>query len=240
MTPIQDALEKIIAAQQQQKRPLAVILAGHNGSGKSTMWYTQLADTLQMPLINADRMMLSILPETPLPEWAVHIRDTHEDWMKVAQKGVEAFVAQAMEKQVPFAMETVFSHWADLGNGKFESKIDKIHQLQGQGYFVLLLFVGLTNFSLSIARVQKRVADKGHDVPIEKLIKRFSRTQQAIRHAAEIADASIFVDNSRAKNLAFTLCRVQMGKNISFDLRGKGASPIPPEIETWMSVVCPH
>ena len=39
------------------------VLFGHNGSGKSTMWYEHIVDNIQIPLINADRMMLSILPE---------------------------------------------------------------------------------------------------------------------------------------------------------------------------------
>jgi predicted ABC-type ATPase len=63
--------------------------------------------------------------------------------MQVAQKGVELFVAQAMAHNVPFAMETVFSHWKELHNGKIESKIDRIKQMQKANYFVLLFFVGL-------------------------------------------------------------------------------------------------
>ncbi len=45
------------------EKPLAIILASHNGSGKSTFWYTKLADVLKIPFINADRLTLSILPE---------------------------------------------------------------------------------------------------------------------------------------------------------------------------------
>src|SRR5882724_12198208 len=97
------------AAQRASHKPLAIVLAGHNGSGKSTMWYEYLAATLQMPLINADRMMLSILPEItpglPLPQWAASLRDSNPSWMQVAQQGVEAFVAQALARQVPFAVE---------------------------------------------------------------------------------------------------------------------------------------
>jgi hypothetical protein len=43
-------------------KPLAIVLACHNGSGKSTLWYDKLADQLKIPLINADRLTLSILP----------------------------------------------------------------------------------------------------------------------------------------------------------------------------------
>ena len=82
------------------------------------MWLKHLSSAFQIPLVNADRMMLSVLPEPDggnmLPPWAQTLRDTDENWMKVAQKGVESFVAQAMSRGVPFAMETVFSIGASI------------------------------------------------------------------------------------------------------------------------------
>ena len=60
---ISTALKAIREEQEKAGKPLAIILAGHNGSGKSTIWNDVLADSLKIPLINADRMMLSILPE---------------------------------------------------------------------------------------------------------------------------------------------------------------------------------
>ncbi len=46
-----------------ESKPVAFVLAGHNGSGKSTLWYQRLADGLKLPLVNADRLTMSILPE---------------------------------------------------------------------------------------------------------------------------------------------------------------------------------
>ncbi|MDD2671836.1 MAG: hypothetical protein PHC52_08710 [Syntrophales bacterium] len=127
-----EAVETILSAQKNSKKPLAIILAGHNGSGKSTMWRRRLADRFQMPLINADRMMMSILPEETgrpprLPLWATQIRDRDKSWMHVAQHGVQAFVAHAILRKVPFAMETVFSEWRFV-DGKRRSKIDLIRE----------------------------------------------------------------------------------------------------------------
>lgn len=114
MTTLLKSVEQILEAQRSTRRPLAIILAGHNGSGKSTMWRSLLAETLQIPLVNADRMMLSILPEPGedgrLSPWAARLRDTNRGWMSVAQQGVQAFVGHAMGAKVPFAMETVFSY----------------------------------------------------------------------------------------------------------------------------------
>lgn len=242
MTSLRSAVNQILEAQLQTKKPLAIILAGHNGSGKSTMWLKTLSGQLQIPLINADRMMLSILPETSgdgaLAPWAKLLRDSDTSWMEVAQNGVSAFVGHAMNVKVPFAMETVFSYWEKQPDGSVRSKIDLITDMQKAGYFVLLFFVGLTNVGLSILRVQTRVLQNGHDVETERLLRRFPKTQHAISEASKIADASIFTDNSRDLDKAFTVCRVQLGDKTLFDLRQQEPK-IPPSIAEWLNVVSP-
>lgn len=237
MTNLAATVEAVIERQVLSGKPLAIILAGHNGSGKSTLWYEHLADKLQVPLINADRMMMSILPEKcPLPAWATNLRDNNKDWMGVAQKGVQSFVAQAMVQHVPFATETVFSYWQQRSDGSFASKIDTIRELQRAGYFVLLIFVGLGDVGLSVARVSTRKAKGGHDVDWKKLQDRFPRTQRAIAEALTVADAAILADNSRGEKQAFTLVRVQAGDAVMFDTRAV-KSP-PPIITAWMDIVC--
>jgi predicted ABC-type ATPase len=242
MTTLAEAVSLVLQSQAESAKSFAIVVAGHNGSGKSTMWSERLAPSLRTPLINADRMMMSILPEPrrrKLPAWAQELRDKDESWMSVAQKGVEAFVVQAMSHKVTFAMETVFSHWKDRGDGTYESKIDRIREMQASGYFVLLLFVGLTDAQLSKARVSTRVMAGGHAVPQSKLDERFPRTQLAIRAATSVADASILMDNSRERDAAFTVCRVQIGEREVYDLRS-GVDPVPPEIAPWLNIVSPR
>lgn len=243
MTGLRDAVTRITEAQKRTEKPLAIIVAGHNGSGKSTLWRKALSNQLRMPLLNADRMMLSILPEADgngaLIGWAQTLRDTDLGWMQVAQAGVKAFAAHAMQAKVPFAVETVFSHWAERPDGTVESKLDMIGDLRAAGYFVLLFFVGLANADLSILRVATRVAEHGHGVPHAKLIARFPRTQRAIHAAARIADATIFTDNSRDEKQAFTVCRVQLGAQALFDVRADGAA-VPRVIREWLDVVSPE
>jgi predicted ABC-type ATPase len=236
------ALNTILLAQKATKKPLGIILAGHNGSGKSTMWRERLADKLQIPLINADRMMLSILPEPGeghhLVPWAAQLRDTNEGWMRVAQQGVQAFVGHAMGARVPFAMETVFSYWEEHPDGQISSKIDLIRDMQKAGYFVLLVFVGLTSADLSILRVTTRVQAGGHGVNEPTLRKRFPKTQKAISAALNVADASILADNSLTPDKAFTVCRAQLGAVSEYDIRGS-KKKTPPVISAWLDVVAP-
>ncbi|MGP4753945.1 zeta toxin family protein [Agrobacterium pusense] len=240
MNDLETAISIIKETQRGTQKPLAIILAGHNGSGKSTMWRKTLSDKLQIPLVNADRMMMSILPEPnsdgALPKWARGLRDENDSWMRVAQQGVQAFVGHAMQANVPFAMETVFSHWIEHEDGSVDSKVGLISDMQEAGYFVLLLFVGLTNAELSILRVQTRVFEHGHSVETKKLIDRFPRTQKAIRAALVVADASILVDNSRDQNLAFTVCAVRTKTDTLFDLR-KTERKTPSSIAEWLNKV---
>jgi predicted ABC-type ATPase len=242
MITLSESIEAIISAQKKSNKPLAIIIAGHNGSGKSTLWHRLLSDKFQIPMINADRMMMSILPETTydnrsLPAWASKLRNKNQTWMKVAQKGVEAFVAQAMSRKVPFAMETVFSHWKKMKNGSIESKIDLIKQMQSAGYYVLLFFVGLVNRELSIARVMTRVNQGGHKVTTAKLNKRFPKTQEAIKHAISVADGAILLDNSREAKYAFTVCLVQIGDKEIYDCRKIKRQPVA--VLEWLNIVKP-
>ncbi len=242
MTGLPDAVSDVLKAQDASGKPLAIVLAGHNGSGKSTLWYKRLASTIQIPLVNADRMMMSILPEVApgkkLPEWASDLRDNDASWMTVAQKGVEAFVAQAMARTVPFAMETVFSHWREHPDGTIESKIDLIRQMQAAGYFVVLIFVGLSSVQLSIARVSTRVQQGGHSVAADALARRFPRTQRAIREAASVSDAALLLDNSQTQEQAFTVCHVRLGIQQLFDVRDTDEE-VPQAILSWLNIVSP-
>lgn len=207
-------------------RPAAFVLAGHNGSGKSTLWSELLSDDLRIPLINADRLTESILPPRDrntdrLPRWAEQLRNEDVRWQKLSQDGVRVFTDLAMDQKIPFAFETVFSDWRPQPDGTVASKIDLIHKMQEKGYFVVLLFVGLSSSELSILRVQTRIASGGHAVPMNKLIERFPRTQQAIGAASLIADMTLMFDNSRDERLAFTLARAQRKDRVDFDCRDR-------------------
>lgn len=209
----------------EANKPVAFVLAGHNGSGKSTLWNERLSDALEIPLINADRLTASILPERDpatlaLPGWAQRFRDNDERWQLLAQSSVRAIVALVMERQLPFAMETVFSHWEKRPDGThYSSKIEEIQNMKAAGYFVVLLFVGLVSAELSALRVQTRVQSGGHSVSPRKLFERFPRTQAAIGAASSIADMTLMFDNSRDFSKAFSLVRAQTKTRILFDCR---------------------
>jgi hypothetical protein len=55
-------------------------------------------------------------------KWARKLRDSDERWQRLAQSGVQAFVGLTMAETVPFAFETVFSHWKKRPDGSYDSK----------------------------------------------------------------------------------------------------------------------
>jgi predicted ABC-type ATPase len=240
------SLKTLLNTNMPQDKPVAIVLAGHNGSGKSTLWYDRLADDLQIPLVNADRLTLSLLPplltDNKLKAWASRLRDEDERWQKLSQDGVQLFMGLAMDQGMSFAFETVFSYLEPQPDGTFKSKTDVIRTLQKSGYYVILLFVGLASADLSIARVSTRRRQGGHDVPEAKLRSRFPRTQQAIRMASEVADLTLMLDNSRNIENAFSLVRAQGRKEILYDCRDVGFRQDPDLVRIaglWLRQVAP-
>jgi predicted ABC-type ATPase len=78
---------------------MAIVLAGHNGSGKSTLWRDKLGPTLEMPLLNADNLTSSILPnQSPLPGWAQKLRNDDDRWARMSQEGGRAFKSLVMRE----------------------------------------------------------------------------------------------------------------------------------------------
>ena len=95
----------------------------------------------------------------------------------------------------------------------------------GAGNNVVLLFVGLSSATLSAARVAMRVSQGGHDVPAEKLAKRFPRTLTNLQLGIERLPHVVVYDNSDLAN-SFRLLAlfenssiVQIGKPIPKWLR---------------------
>lgn len=200
-----------------------------------------------MPLVNADRLTLSLLPppgrDTMLKGWASRLRDEDVRWQKLSQEAVKLFMGLVMEQGMPFAFETVFSHLQAQADGSYRSKIDVIRALQEHGYYVILLFVGLASADLSVLRVRTRKTQGGHDVAEDKLRSRFPRTQQAIRMASAVANLTLMFDNSRDTDHAFTLVRAQRGENVLYDCRDEGYRPDAELLAAaggWLTHVAPR
>ena len=156
-------------------RPSLVLLAGPNGAGKSTLYRTRVAPSFAGPFINADD---------------IQREELHDPSMEAAYKAAGIAAArrtEAFEAGRSFATETVFSH---------PSKLALIDVAKARGYLVVVMHVGLESPDLSVARVEERVREGGHDVPEDKVRARYERGQPIIRAAVRRADRGMVFDNS--------------------------------------------
>jgi predicted ABC-type ATPase len=160
--------------------PVLVFLAGSNGAGKSTFFKDYL-QPLGLRFINADEIAL-LLRETALPREVEAID-------RRAFETTEAIRESLLVSRVSFCTETVFS---DPGGAKLEF----LKSARASGYTVFLVFIGLSDPELSIARVMQRVERGGHDVPDDKLLSRYPRTLDNLRKAIPLVHEALLFDNS--------------------------------------------
>ena len=150
------------------------ILAGGNGSGKST-FYQQFLSATGLPFINADILAKQLDAEHP------------EAISYKAAKLAEKLRLNLLHTGISFCFETVFSH---------PSKIDFLAKAKSNGYEIILVYIHLISDQLNQARVAQRVAEGGHNVPTEKIVTRIPRTMQHVRDALLLVDTALFYDNS--------------------------------------------
>ncbi len=151
------------------------MIAGPNGSGKTTL--TRHLQTSGFDLgeyINADDIA-GTLDGDP-------VQTSRE-----AQRLAEIARQSCMARGVNFAFETVMSH---------PSKVELLKQAKELGYYVILFFVAVDDPRINVDRVAMRVAQGGHDVPIELIFSRYDRTMALLPDAMQASDRSVLFDNS--------------------------------------------
>jgi predicted ABC-type ATPase len=167
--------------------PRLIFLAGPNGAGKSTYYRTFLSAS-GLLFVNADELSRTLgLPNAEAAKFADGVR--------------ESLVANGES----FITETVFSD--PVG-----AKLAFLRRAMAAGYDVQVHFIGISGADLSEARVLQRVAEGGHDVPSDRLERRF---HQSLRN---LADAITFVpevrvfDNSDPDNPFRLVLRSERGQ----------------------------
>ena len=160
-----------------QHQPVLIFLAGPNGAGKTTFFEIYL-EPLGLPYVNADRIARAF--DGTLAKDVVDRRAFDE---------AERLRTALVEARLSFCTETVFSDPA-------RAKLGFLAHARQRGFTVFLVFVGLVDSMLSIARVKQRVRQGGHDVPDDRLRDRFPRTLANLRAAITLVDEAFLFDNS--------------------------------------------
>lgn len=160
-------------------RPVMILLTGPNGAGKSTFFehvVKPLMDKFDGQFINADEIEKELWP------------NGGGDSYRAARAAARLRAAHIVDGK-SFAAETVFSH---------PSKLDELQSAVDAGFLTHVVFVGVKNADISVARVASRVEHGGHNVPEDKIRERYVRNQQILLQAIPIAHRVDVFDNSIA------------------------------------------
>ena len=161
-----------------KKKPVMCIVAGPNGSGKTTTTEQLLknewgADSLY---INPDNIAKDIFGD-----W-----NSTEAVLKAAQKATEQRY-ECLKNGTDFVFETVFSS---------AEKMDFIQKAKDAGFFIRIFYVCTESPLININRIAQRYINGGHEVPISKTISRYYSSLKNISRAIKIADRVYLYDNS--------------------------------------------
>ena len=161
-----------------KKKPVMCIVAGPNGSGKTTTTEQLLknewgADSLY---INPDNIAKDIFGD-----W-----NSTEAVLKAAQKATEQRY-ECLKNGTDFVFETVFSS---------AEKMDFIQKAKNAGFFIRIFYVCTESPLININRIAQRYLNGGHEVPISKTISRYYSSLENISKAIKIADRVYLYDNS--------------------------------------------
>lgn len=160
------------------EKPKLVIIAGPNGSGKTSVTGKILEHQWieNCIYINPDNIARDEFGDWNSPEAVIN-----------AANRAAGMREEYLLKKEGILFETVFSA-AD--------KLNYIKRAKDAGYFIRLFFVCTDHPSINASRIALRVVEGGHDVPISKIISRFSKSIANCCKAASMVDRLYVYDNS--------------------------------------------
>jgi len=168
-------------------QPQLIFLAGPNGAGKSTFYEEHLAP-LGFAFLNADDF---------------------QNASGVTDREAQAFMDGArqsyLESGQSFVTETVFS---DPQGAKLKFLRDALDR----GYEVHLIYIGLDSPAACDARVVTRVLAGGHDVPADRIPRRFTQSLQNLKAAIAFVPNVTVWDNSGRPEDRHIVLKVTSGK----------------------------
>lgn len=157
------------------------IIAGPNGSGKTTFAEKALEKRKHALYINTDSIARGLSP------------DQNEFAQYEAGRFMLKMIETAIENNQSFTFETTMS-------GKVWTSYLK--KAKKSGYKIKIYFVFVRTIELSLKRIQNRVKNGGHNIPENVVRRRFSRTfKNFVTLYKPLADEWYIIDNSEKGEL---------------------------------------
>ena len=163
-----------------KKSPNLYIIAGPNGAGKTTFAKEFLPHYAKCEnFVNADLIAQGLSPFSPE---AAGIKAG-----RLLLKQIHEFA----ERRADFAFETTLS-------GK--TYVSLLRRLKQHGYVIHLFFLWIPSVELAVARIKRRVAEGGHNVPVADVRRRFGRSVQNFFEVyRSLLDSWSLFDNSTTR-----------------------------------------
>ena len=159
--------------------PEIYVFGGCNGSGKTTLATTFLSSLPGVEFVNADIIAADLNPN-----------DVDSVAIQASRLMLERLRVLSA-RSLDFAFETTL---AARTFARF------LKECKGKGYKINLFYVWLDSSELAVARVARRVASGGHDIPTDTIIRRYERGRKNfIELYSPIADRWIAYDNSKER-----------------------------------------
>ncbi len=175
-------------------KPVLIVIAGPNGSGKTTITSKILRHEWMEDAVyvNPDQVAQERYgdwnSEEAVMKAVLYCEQQREDCLRNAKSLI---------------FETVLSS---------DGKIDFIRRAHSAGYFIRIFFVATKHPSINAARIAQRVMEGGHDVPIAKVISRYYKSIINCKRCISLADRVYIYDNSIDDADARLLFRTSDGK----------------------------
>lgn len=159
-------------------RPLLIVIAGPNGSGKTTVTHKLLHHEW---LEDAVYINPDIIAKEKFGDW------NSPTAILESVRYCESLREDCLRNHKSLIFETVLSG---------EDKVDFINRAIASGFFVRLFFISTSHPSINAARIARRVMEGGHDVPICKIISRYGKSILNCQRLASAVDRLYVFDNS--------------------------------------------
>lgn len=131
-----------------------LVISGPNGSGKTTL-AERYAALFDYPYIGADKIAAELAPNNPASQRIEAGRRFTGD------------VAEAIQHQQSVVIESTLSG---------RTLVKTLHSARASEYSISIVHLLLDSADTCVARVRERVQKGGHDVPVEDIRRRFTRS----------------------------------------------------------------